>query len=215
MSKAIDIAGKRFGRLVAIEPTKGRRDNSVIWKCKCDCGKDAYVAVKDLKYRENTSCGCSRIKDLKGYRVGRLLVIEATNKRSGTNIIWKCQCDCGNVTYVSSGNIVGGKVKSCGCLQKEKNIEKLNEIRNDTAIQEKRKSSLGYHDGTMEKMLSDKPTNANKTGVRGVTYNNTTGKYRAMIRYKRKLYHIGCFDSLKEAKEARKIAEKEIWGKEI
>ena len=158
MARALDITGKRFGMLVAIEPTKGRRDNSVIWKCKCDCG---------------------------------------------------------NVTYVSSGNIVGGKVKSCGCLQKEKNIEKLNEIRNDTAIQEKRKSSLGYHDGTMEKMLSDKPTNANKTGVRGVTYNNTTGKYRAMIRYKRKLYHIGCFDSLKEAKEARKIAEKEIWGKEL
>lgn len=158
MPKTIDIAGKRFGRLVAIEPTKGRRDGSVVWKCKCDCG---------------------------------------------------------NVAYASSGNIVKGNVNSCGCLFKEKNIEKLNAIRKDVSIQEKRKNSLGYHDGTMEKMLSDKPTNANKTGVRGVTYNNITGKYRAMIRYKRKLYHIGCFDTLKEAKEARKIAEKEIWGKDV
>ena len=73
--------------------------------------------------------------------------------------------------------------------------------------------SKGVHDGTADCMLNQKPYKVNTTGVRGVYMQK--GKFRAQIQYKGKKYHIGLFDTLEEAKEARKIAEKKIWGKDL
>lgn len=39
-------------------------------------------------------------------------------KHKGT---WKCQCDCGNICYVTSDNLKRGDTPSCGCITKEKN----------------------------------------------------------------------------------------------
>ena len=58
--------------------------------------------------------------DFINQRFGRLVVIEKTDKRSGTNVIWKCKCDCGNEVFVSSSNLRSGHTQSCGCLQKER-----------------------------------------------------------------------------------------------
>ena len=35
-------------------------------------------------------------------------------------IIWKCQCDCGNIIETSSSYLTTGETQSCGCLQKER-----------------------------------------------------------------------------------------------
>ena len=58
--KAKDIKGKRFGRLIALEPTEERTkySSAVIWKCKCDCGNIAYVSHSVLCKGEVKSCGC-------------------------------------------------------------------------------------------------------------------------------------------------------------
>jgi hypothetical protein len=57
-----NIAGWRFGRLLAICPVENAKKNSnsgVLWKCKCDCGNIAYVLTKNLTYKKGTrSCGC-------------------------------------------------------------------------------------------------------------------------------------------------------------
>lgn len=54
-----DITGRRFGRLIAIEATDKRSiSQSIIWKCKCDCGKYAYVPVNSLTTGNTKSCGC-------------------------------------------------------------------------------------------------------------------------------------------------------------
>lgn len=53
-------------------------------------------------------------------RFGRLLVIEETNERSSIQtVIWKCKCDCGNITYVDTNRLTSGNTKSCGCLSVE------------------------------------------------------------------------------------------------
>lgn len=61
--------------------------------------------------------------ELTGKRFDKLIVLKKTNKKLWTNIIWKCQCDCGNITYVAGSKLKGGHTKSCGCLQKERTIE--------------------------------------------------------------------------------------------
>lgn len=61
--------------------------------------------------------------DLTGQKYGRLQVLEpAPNKKGKT--MWLCQCDCGNKKIISTDSLRSGKVSSCGCLKKEKLIEK-------------------------------------------------------------------------------------------
>ena len=62
------------------------------------------------------------VKDLRGQRFGSLTAIDSTRLRSGTSVVWRCKCDCGNEVLVSAGNLVGGRVKSCGCICKFVNL---------------------------------------------------------------------------------------------
>lgn len=60
-----------------------------------------------------------KVIDLDGQRFGRLVVLERMPNKTIGNTIWKCRCDCGNESIVQGGNLRGGKVQSCGCLQRE------------------------------------------------------------------------------------------------
>jgi hypothetical protein len=62
--------------------------------------------------------------DLAGKRFNRLLVIKRTKVEGARNIMWECQCDCGNTTVAAAANI-GKTTKSCGCLAKETAAELL------------------------------------------------------------------------------------------
>ena len=54
-----DITNHRFGKLVAIEPTKERGvDGSIKWKCQCDCGNITIVSLNNLNNNHTRSCGC-------------------------------------------------------------------------------------------------------------------------------------------------------------
>lgn len=57
--------------------------------------------------------------DLTGNRYGRLTVIEQSGRSSDRHVMWKCLCDCGKVTLVSSHSLRMGCTKSCGCLNGE------------------------------------------------------------------------------------------------
>lgn len=46
------------------------------------------------------------------------LTIIAFSKKIGKRKIWKCSCECGNITYVSESNIKNGHTKSCDVLVK-------------------------------------------------------------------------------------------------
>jgi len=54
-----DLAGQRFGRLIAIQPLKERtNDRQIIWECRCDCGNTTKVSSHSLKRGNTHSCGC-------------------------------------------------------------------------------------------------------------------------------------------------------------
>lgn len=55
---AKDIRGQRFGRLLAVEPTERRKGNSVVWRCRCDCGKETEISYNSLISGNTKSCGC-------------------------------------------------------------------------------------------------------------------------------------------------------------
>lgn len=62
--------------------------------------------------------------DLTGQRYGRLTVVEQAKTHvtpGGRNVyMWRCVCDCGKESIVSTSALRSGDTKSCGCLQRER-----------------------------------------------------------------------------------------------
>lgn len=57
MPKLIDLTGQRFGRLVVIERCGSDKRKHAMWRCRCDCGREAVVQGSCLISRTR-SCGC-------------------------------------------------------------------------------------------------------------------------------------------------------------
>lgn len=57
--------------------------------------------------------------NLIGRRFGKLIVLEDGGRDSIQNILWLCQCDCGNKTLVRTPMLNSGRTKSCGCYREE------------------------------------------------------------------------------------------------
>ena len=58
-SRCKDLAGMRFGRLVAIRPVGySKNGGHIIWHCKCDCGREVEVVSQSLISGQTKSCGC-------------------------------------------------------------------------------------------------------------------------------------------------------------
>ena len=62
------------------------------------------------------------MKNLKGKRIGKLIVIKVNNKDSRGRYNWMCKCDCGNTKNIASSSLVQKKTLSCGCLRKKNKI---------------------------------------------------------------------------------------------
>jgi hypothetical protein len=52
--------------------------------------------------------------DLTGHVFGRLTAMKPVGMR-GHNVVWECQCSCGNLTNVPVAWLKSGNTKSCGC----------------------------------------------------------------------------------------------------
>lgn len=136
MANKNDLIGQKFNFLTVIEKAPSKGKNSY-WKCKCDCGNEVEVRRDCLTKGTIKSCGCFRkqIKsnNLTGQRFGKLIALEPTEERQRNRVIWKCQCDCGNICYVSSDYLKSGGTSSCGCLSISKGeyiIQKILEENN-------------------------------------------------------------------------------------
>lgn len=54
-------------------------------------------------------------KDITGNRYGKLVAIKPLGLK-GKDVLWECQCDCGNITQAKVSRLTIGNKKSCGCI---------------------------------------------------------------------------------------------------
>lgn len=150
MGRVKDLTGEKFGKLTPIsyEIREKSGNRRTYWFCKCDCGGTITTRSDALTGGRTVSCGCvnneNRKKigrnnaiDLIGHKYGKLLVIEKTDKRSSGksgNIVWKCKCDCGNITYVPGNHLRSGHTSSCGCINYSKGEKKIEDILKENNI---------------------------------------------------------------------------------
>lgn len=62
MPKRLNLCGKRFGRLVVVEPAQNHKQ-ATAWLCKCDCGNTKVVTTNSLMENKTKSCGCLKLEN--------------------------------------------------------------------------------------------------------------------------------------------------------
>lgn len=126
-----DLTGQRFGRLMVEYCLPEKKNNKIVWHCRCDCGNEKNVIGSSLtKQNEPTrSCGClqkektrlaNQSSDLTGKTYGRLTVL----RRLPESSLWECSCQCGSTVVVSTNHLNQNHTQSCGCLQKDITVQR-------------------------------------------------------------------------------------------
>lgn len=70
----------------------------------------------------------SKSIDLTGQTFNNLTVIHRAKNNKFRQTCWKCQCRCGNVTFVPTNRLLTGRIKSCGCLNSERRLKQIIEV---------------------------------------------------------------------------------------
>ena len=134
--RAKDLTNQRFGKLVALKRVANKKDKTC-WLCQCDCGNQVIVEASSLTTGNTQSCGCLRkklahdinFKDLTGQIFGHLKVLsQSDNLYVNKHVLWKCQCDCGNIIEVDTSRLISGHTQSCGCVRMSHGEEKIKQI---------------------------------------------------------------------------------------
>lgn len=103
-------------------------------------------------------------KDMTGMKFGRLTVIERAENDKHGNVIWVCQCECGNITKVRGISLRSGNTASCGCAKKEATREMMKEKWQDGKFRQMKSDKVKeqWQDGKFRQMKSDKMRELNK-----------------------------------------------------
>ena len=201
-----ELTGQRYGELTVLHKAENHpRDTrgGVWWHCKCSCGNECDVLASLLVTGRKNHCGCKTeeknyyFKDITGQVFNRLTALYPTKERSTKGqIIWHCRCECGTEIDICYNELVHCNLQSCGCKKKE----------HDSQMQ----SFLTRIDGTSLDMIKSKKIPADNTsGVKGVYFQK--GKWIAKIVFQKKQFHLGKFERIEDAAEARKAAEELIF----
>ncbi len=202
MQKIIYEKGTKIGYWTVGEEVK--KNGKRYYHCVCKCGAEKDVLSSQLNCNKSLSCGCmakiGKGRDLTGQKIGDLTVEQKII--IGNHTFFKCKCACGNEKLLATNQIMFSK--SCGCKE---------------GIGDRIKKSLEPYckNGTYIPGLTRTTLNKNNTsGYKGVSWREERGKYRAYIKFRRKNIHLGNYDTLEAAVEARKIGEKVVleWAME-
>ena len=130
--RVLNLVGKKYNQLTAIEYLEIGSHGSV-FKFKCECGNEIKLRGTLVTTGQQKNCGCKIGKHNKGRtntslalsRIGEqhnLLTITGISQSENKNYKMVCKCLCGNNKEVKCtySELIKGKVKSCGCWQREK-----------------------------------------------------------------------------------------------
>ena len=233
MSKAKDLTGQRFGKLVVVKRAGSKKTKGGViratWWCQCDCGSPLKeIKSTSLLMGHTKSCGCLKTEQCKNkhktnyYNLSGDYGIGYTSK--GEEFFFdledydKIKDYCWNKT--KKGYIVAGMLKperdktnksvvSLHVLvmgEKEGYVvDHRNRKKNDC-----RKENLRYATHT-ENCRNISVAKDNSTGIIGVM-RRKNNKYRSRIRVNGKLIDLGTYSNIEDAIIARLRGEKEYFG---
>lgn len=209
-----NLTGQRFGRWT-VKKKGEQKDNRTAWLCVCDCGNTNTIITRVLVKGQSKSCGCLQreIATKHGHN---------TLKGSSTeyNSWHKMKQRCLNPNDKRYHDYGGRGIKICehwmdfdnfledmGKKPSPKHTIDRIDVNGDYEP-----SNCRWSDDFEQQANTRTPKN-NKTGVKGVSFDKSRRKYLAQMMYRGKRVLFERYDTLEEAKEARRQAELKYWGK--
>lgn len=156
------------------------------------CSKNCFIIARN-KEKDN---------ELINKKFGKLTVI-CLYKQNKKNKIFRCQCNCGNIAYVSRDSLIYNKTKSCGCLKKELNKETINDKFEEFNVK-------NFVENTSLSQLQATFKN-NTSGWKGVCWDKKGQCWKAYIYFKNKRHHLCSSKDINVAIQARKKAEEKYF----
>jgi hypothetical protein len=134
LKNAKEFIGKKFHKLTIMDIfSKNGYSYAIV---ECDCGNKRNLKLSQIQKKNEpqitgkyVSCGkCkNRTKYFKiGFKKGKLKVVKEINSHSALAL-----CECGNEKIVKIHHFLN-QIPSCGCLFKERNIEKAKKLEGTT-----------------------------------------------------------------------------------
>lgn len=227
MGKLVNLAGKRYGRLVVMRRSGTAKNGEATWLCKCDCGREVVIQGNNLRIGHTKSCGClsvdatiQRSKKQNETRIKENLVyvkfnnidaefvadLDIWNDSGASEFCWMYKDGYAVTNIPNPRKIVPFHryaFRGCpdGLVVDHINGDRLDNRKKNirfVTIQQNNQNRSARHD--------------NPSGHVGVVWNKEKGMWRAQIGIGRKTYHLGYFTEIADAVKARKQGEMFFFG---
>jgi hypothetical protein len=110
----LDLAGKRFVRLVCIRDIGRDKGGGVLWECQCDCGNKKNVRSGKLVNGHTRSCGCLQ-KDITREAHTTHSLCRENGKRTKLYHVWDAMKQrCQNPRFTFYKDYGGRGIEVCG-----------------------------------------------------------------------------------------------------
>lgn len=214
MTIKMELAGKRFGKLIVVSENGRSNDQRVIWNCLCDCGKLTTVRSTHLKRGTIKSCGCLRNETSK-----RINTTHGKSKTAEYEVWGGMIKRCRNEKSTGYPDYGGRGITVCDRWNDFENFLEDMGLRPSPFHSIERKDVNGNYEPEnckwATKTEQSRNTRKRKDGkniIVGVSWHKGTQKYMAYIAVNGKPIYLGVFASIKDAAAARKSAELKYWG---
>jgi hypothetical protein len=209
--------GDKLGKLTLIREAKARYyGKDAQWKryalFECECGNTKEISVANVVTGNSRSCGCSHLKHMK--------------YKHPLYKVWDCMKQRCYYENAINYHLYGGRgILICdewrydfGCFY-DWSIN--NGYKKDLVID--RVNNDGNYEPSNCQFITQKENNAigkkrmprtNTSGYVGVNYHIRQKKYQASIRNNEKTIHLGTFEDINKAVEARINKEIELFGEQ-
>jgi|SRR5699024_2311953 len=212
--RGMDLTGQKFGRWQVIRRGENQ-DNRVAWYCKCDCGNTGTVDTRRLVKGRSKSCGClaREVNTKHGHNT-------TEGSSSEYNSWHQMKQRCLNPNDKRYHDYGGRGIKVCERWMDFNNfLEDMGKKPSPNHSIDRIDNNGDYEPSNCkwsddyEQQRNIRAHKNNKLGIKGVCWDKSKKKYKAQLYYKGKFVLRKRFDTLEEAKEARKQAELKYWGK--
>lgn len=214
MTKLKDMTNKVLGCYKVLHRVPNPYNTNAKWKVQCiHCGNIKDIVGTKLRNPKHQSCNCRRAVQIKGNhykRLGKITILFDCNKKAfkvSTSTLDKVLKKTWNVYTTSKGKEYVKSAKGNIALHRYllnapegKVVDHINGNTRDNTLENLR---ICTH---TENMYNSKLYSSNTSGVKGVY--KVGNKYRAIITVNTKDKHLGMFDTIEEATEVRKQAER-------
>jgi hypothetical protein len=222
-AKALDLTGKRSGRLTAIGPVKNS-NNGVYWLCRCECGGTTNISAYIFRKGLVETCGCKR-------KIGNITHIYDDVLLDGVLSYFSADAETGRVFKIADGS-----KKEVGYKPKEKKLyckirfrdrlyprsrivfalvhkrwpvdllDHINGDRHDDGISNLRECTRNENSYNLHSRSGKSGNLPRGVGaIRG-------GRYSARVTHKGETFFLGYYSSAKEASDVCDKKRKELFG---